>query len=158
MLIKSFYVVFLGIVVAMFVGVGIAAFYPAPKAPECDNTVRFTPANDEAGKTLIETQKQCDEANKQYQNQFKHYSRNVSIIALLAALVILAASLMFAHRLAVLADGLLLGGILTLLYSIIRSFMSGDDRVRFASVAIALIVAVILGYFKFLRGEQPKHT
>jgi hypothetical protein len=58
------------------------------------------------------------------------------------------------------ADGILLGGVFTAAYSIIRGLMSEDSRFRFLIVAVGLAIALILGYLKFIRPkenkEQPK--
>ena len=97
-----------------------------------------------------------DEKVKVYEDEMKFYNRNVSIIALISAIVILMLSLTFSRKLMVVADGLLLGGVITLLYSVARVFGSGDDKLRFLIVTISLGVALILGYFKFIKESSVK--
>jgi hypothetical protein len=51
----------------------------------------------------------------------------------------------------VIADGLLLGGVFTLLYSIARSFGGEDPRYTFMVTSAGLIVTMLVGYVKFIR-------
>jgi len=60
-------------------------------------------------------------------------------------------SLTVLHKIEILTDGFLLGGLLTLLYAIVRGFGSDDNKFRFLMVTVGLIVALILGYIKFIR-------
>ncbi len=88
---------------------------------------------------------------KTYFQASQLYNRNVSIISVTAAVIILVASLTLFKRILLIADGLLLGGVLTLIYSIIRGFGTEDNMFRFIVVLIGLITALILGYIKFIR-------
>ena len=80
------------------------------------------------------------------------------IIALVAAIVLLAGSLAL-ERLPnkVLVNGVLLGGLFTLLYSVIRGFASEDSKMTFIAVSIGLAIAIYLGYHRFsLRAEARR--
>ncbi len=55
---------------------------------------------------------------------------------------------------AIISDGLLLGGVFTLGYSIILSFADDDDKFRFFVVIVGLVVTVVLGYLKFIRDQE----
>ena len=158
MLIKYVYIVFVGILLAAFVGVGIAAFYKGPKAPEYPSEISYPtierpgqPIDATAEAKRVELQKEHDAKFKVFQTENEIYQRNVSIIALIAAVVMLVVSLTLVKQILVIADGLLLGGVLTLAYSVIRGFGSNDDMVRFLVVSASLLVALILGYIKFVR-------
>lgn len=150
------YTFFVGILVAVFVGVGIAAFYPEPKEPEYPAMLKVYNAPIESGKAsttsaeLLVEQKKYDNEMKAFQNEFSIYNRNVSIIALISAIILLTISITFFKNLLVIADGLLLGGVITLLYSVARIFGSGDDKLRFLVVSVGLAFALILGYKKFI--------
>ncbi len=156
MLIKYVYIVFVGILLAAFVGVGIAAFYKGPKAPEYPvelqypESVKFgveaTPSAER-----LELQRDQDLKFKEFQKNNEIYNRNVSIIALVAAVIMLVLSLTLFKAILVIADGLLLGGVITLGYSVVRGFGSNDDMVRFMVVSASLIVALVLGYIKFVK-------
>ncbi|KXK08915.1 MAG: hypothetical protein UZ21_OP11001000474 [Microgenomates bacterium OLB22] len=154
--IEIIYTFFVGVLVAVFVGVGIAAFYEEPKAPEYPATLKVytapvegnTPSS--ASAKLVAEQQKYDAKMKIFEKQINLYNRNVSIIALIAAIILSSISITFFKNLRVIADGLLLGGVITLLYSVVRIFGSGDDKVRFVVVSIGLVVALALGYKKFI--------
>lgn len=158
MLIKYVYIVFVGILLAAFVGVGIAAFYKGPQAPEYPSEISYPtierpnqPIDATAEAQRIKLQQKHDSEFKVFQKDNEIYQRNVSIIALIAAVLMMVISLTLVKQIMVIADGLLLGGVLTLGYSVIRGFGSNDDMVRFLVVSASLIVALTLGYIKFVR-------
>ena len=152
MILKYIYTLFLGILLATFVGVGIAAFYPEPKYPEYPIAQRIYPVEPDKDSTesaqVKKEQLEYEKISKDYQELSEEYSRNASIIALTAAIIILIISLTLVKNLVYIADGVLLGGVLTLLYSIVRGFGSHDNMFRFLVVAIGLFIAFILGYIK----------
>lgn len=161
MLLRYVYIVFLGIILAVFVGVGIAAFYIAPKYPEYPSKLqRPYPPDPQKDATLSaefqKEQEKYDATYKDFQKKNELYSKNVSIIALVFAVIFLIFSLLFANKLLLIADGMLLGGVLTLLYSIVRGFESGDEKFRFVVVSIGLVIALILGYLKFIKTSLAK--
>jgi hypothetical protein len=156
MVLKLIYTLFLGLLIALFVGLGIDAFYPGPKAPEYPTSLE-TAKPVECG---LETYEQkairldFDQKQKEYTEQSKTYNRYVSIISLSSAILILIASLTLLAKIKMIADGILLGGTFTTAYSIIRGLMSEDSRFRFAIVAVGLIIALVLGYLKFIRPKE----
>ncbi len=164
MMIRLIYTVFLGLLLALFVGMGIAAFYPAPKAPEYTTLLSEPKVAPVTGTTVSEQEsaeqkiarQDYDKQQKEFQEKSKTYNRNVSVIALGFAIIMLIVSLVAMQSIDVIADGILLGGVFNLLYSIIRGFMTDDTRYQFTIVTIGLITAFVLGYFKFIR-PQPKH-
>lgn len=146
------YTFFLGLMLALFVGLGISTFYPSPKAPEYPITLE-TKAID-----TPEQRQKDEEFSKQmreYDSDMQTYNRNVSIISLVSAVVLLAISLAFERRNAVVANGVLLGGLFTLLYSVGRGFVSRDSKITFVVVAIGLATALYLGYRRFARTNEP---
>ena len=150
-MLKTAYSFFIGILLAIFVGFGISAFYTQPKAPEFPNQVT-------GGKELTEQERQAEQQfnveQKEWDKKMKPYNRNVSIMTLIAATILVTISLLFDRKIKVLSDGLMLGGIFTLLYSIGRSFAAQDSKYTFLTVSIGLAVAVLLGYFRFIRPEN----
>ncbi len=163
MLIKYVYIVFVGILLAAFVGVGIDAFYKGPEAPEYPTELQYAeisrPGEPVDATVAAERQKlqmKNDEAFKEFRKLDEVYQRNVSIISLIGAVIILVISLTLVKQIMVLADGLLLGGVLTLGYSVIRGFGSNDDMVRFMVVSASLLIALILGYIKFVKPSLKK--
>lgn len=161
MVLRIVYIFFIGVLLATFVGVGIAAFYPGPKAPEPPVSVKYAPPcesfKDEAASQKIRSeQEEFEKTMKAYQTQFERYNRDVSIVSLLAAILILVVSLTLFKKILLIADGLLLGGVLTLVYSIIRGFGSGDNMFRFVVVSAGMIIALFLGYIKFIGPVEAK--
>ena len=162
MVLKVVYTIFIGLLLAIFVGVGIDAFYQGPTPPETPLLLELyklptEPTSDTTISTqLEEEQKAFDEASKIFMEKFQKYNRNVSIISLIAAILILIISLTLFRKILIIADGLLLGGVITLLYSVARVFGSGDDKFRFVVVAVGLVVSLILGYLKFIEPSKNK--
>jgi hypothetical protein len=66
-------------------------------------------------------------------------------------------SLLFEKRNRVLANGVMLGSLFTLIYSIFRGFMSGDTTLTFITVTIGLGIVLFLGYRRFFqpRAQTP---
>ena len=62
----------------------------------------------------------------------------------------MAVSLIRADRLSVISNGLLLGGVLTMLYGTGWTLASGDSRARFWVMAVALLITLLLGYVRFV--------
>ncbi len=156
MLIKLIYTLFLGLLLAAFVGMGIAAFYSKPKAPEYPAGLKSEPVPTVQTTVSPEDKhvlEQFDQQQKDYITHSQLYNRNVSILALGAAIVFLAVSLSLFQRLKEISDGILLGGVFTLLYSIGRGFASADTKYSFILVTIGLIVGFVLGYLKFIKHE-----
>jgi hypothetical protein len=144
----------------MFVGVGISAFYEAPKRPETPALIKYCPIekiNDEnTYGEFRRVQDAFDQEEKAYESFSKIYNRNVSIIALSFAVAILIISFATLKRLYLISDGLLLGGVLTLVYSIVCGFNSQDNMFRFFVVAVGLAISLVLGYIKFIKTKQKR--
>ena len=160
--IKIIYTFFIGVLLAIFVGVGIAAFYPEPKQPERPMLLKLykLPTDPSADPAILaqiqEAQEQYDVVMETYTEQLNHYNRDVSIISLVSAILILILSLTLTRKLLVVADGLLLGGVITLLYSVVRVFGSGDDKLRFGIVTVGLAISLLLGYLEFTKKSKNK--
>lgn len=157
-MLKVAYAFFIGILLAIFVGVGINAFYPEPTAPEYPRSLEQK-SGSELSYEDRQAQNKFDDDQKAYMESLKPYNRNVSIITLIAATVFVTVSLVFEKRIKVIADGVMMGGIFTLIYSLGRSFGAQDSRYTFVVVTIGLIIAIGLGYMRFLReSKSPKKT
>lgn len=144
----------MGVLFATLVGVGIAAFYPQPKPPEEPSALKI-PREGGLNKPVFEElkkeQEEYDSAERVFVNKLQVYNRNVSIIAIIASICTLVVSLTFFKKILLIADGLLLGGVLTVLYSIIRGFGSGNNKFQFIIVLIGFILSLTLGYIKFIK-------
>lgn len=158
MALKFIYTFFIGLLFATLVGVGISAFYEGPKSPDYPARLSVAQKNltDVESKQLIAEQEKFDKQQKEFQTKNEVYNRNVSVIAIIASIITLIVSLTLFKKIFVIADGLLLGGVLTILYGIIRGFGSGDDKFRFIIVLIGFIASLTLGYIKFIKPQVKK--
>lgn len=136
------YSFFLGLAVATFVGIGMATFYPRPKAdyghlPETkglEESAEYQ-AKMDAHAELLDT-----------------WSLNTSIVLLVIATAIVVAALFLGDRLIVLSNGLLLGGLFTFVYAVGNSFTNSQNVLRFSVITVALVVTVAVGWLKFRQG------
>ena len=149
-ILKIIYTFFLGLLLALFVGLGISTFYIAPTAPEYTySTSSDKPQTDPAYRTY-------NEQSKRYEEDKITYNRNVSMIALASAVMLLIISFGLEKRNKIIANGVLLGGLFTLLYSIGRGFASQDSKYTFIVVSIGLAIVLYLGYRRFSDHPEKK--
>jgi hypothetical protein len=154
---KYLYIIFIGILFAVLVGVGIAAFYPEPKYPEypieLNTTVPQKEGSTESAK--METKRvDYEKKSRAFQKVNEDYNRNVSIIAMTFAVLFVLLGLLFARSVPIFPDGLLLGSVGTLVYSIVRGFGAHDDMYRFFIVAVSLFISLVIGYVKFIKPQS----
>lgn len=163
MILKFIYTLFIGILLVLFVGFGIAAFYEAPKYPEAPVSLRYpkpitdASVNSTESAEITKLQIEQEKKEKDFRKIEEVYNRNVSVIGLISAVVYLVLSLMLLKNLLLISDGLLLGGVFTLLYSIVRGFASNDNKFQFVAVTVGLIIALILGYIKFIKNTSKNN-
>jgi hypothetical protein len=101
-------------------------------------------------------QKQLDDQQKEFQKKVDKQGTTVALISLLIAVVITSASLLYSGRLAVIAEGLLLGGVFTLIYSI-GSAIAHAQKIIVLTVGIGLVVTIVIGYMKFVKPATAGH-
>lgn len=129
------YSFFLGLAVVGFVWIGLDTFYPNPEYPTEAHS-QPTPAQEAAVQA--------------YQQAYESWSLITSIVLLVVATVILVVGLALGERFVVLANGLLLGGLFTMVYAVGRS-IGTDSVLRFVVISVALLVTIGVGWFKFAR-------
>jgi len=157
------YTLFLALLIALFFGLGVSAFYTAPKAPEFP-AVLSTPAAvkditvSQTGQSQaqIDAQTKYDQEQKDYTTKSNTYNRNVSVITLGLAVLALVLSLSSLNSIYVISNGLLLGGVFTLIYSIVRGFLTADTQYRFLIVTVGLLITLALGYIKFIKPQKEE--
>jgi hypothetical protein len=154
---------FLGLMVLAFIGVGVNTFYPSPESghePERQAIQSEMDAINASGeKTLDATQtakmRQLEAKQSTLQQQIdkemRPWARTTSIILVIFATLVMMVSLVRSEQLRVLSNGLLLGGLFTMLYGIGWVIFSGESTARFVVMAFALLVSLGLGYLKFVR-------
>lgn len=162
MVLRVIYSIFIGVLFATFVGVGIAAFYPEERPPEYFGAAKIiapgqTPSATESAE-MQRKEEEFQKLNKAFQERSRTYNRNVSILALVSAVGIVVVSLAFVRQFQLISDGLLLGGLVTLIYSIVRGFGAQDTIFRFIVVTIGLLLSLVVGYIKFSSPAQNHVT
>ncbi|MBG6182674.1 putative membrane protein [Arthrobacter sp. CAN_A214] len=154
------YTLFLGVTIALFFGFGIQTFYPSPDFPRSTEAVQHVPEG-ASDQELLEQQKADEAAYRDHEQKSEVYNRNVSTISLVAAVALLGTSMLLGKRNRVITNGIMLGGLFTLLYSFGRGMASGDTTMTFVAVTVGLAVVLFLGTRRFLPataadpGEKP---
>ena len=153
---------FLGLMVVAFIGVVVNTFYPAPSDRY---QAQLQPLYDQqnvlqaGGKTLTpseqvqmaQVQTQINQIQAKQRVEEQSWSLNTSVILVIFATLVMGVSLIRAEQLRVLSNGLLLGGLFTMIYGIGWTIASGTSNMRFFVVLFALAVTIGLGYLKFVR-------
>lgn len=154
-ILKIVYTFFVGLLLAIFVGVGINTFYAGPKAPEFPIELNTYGKEQELTPEEVTVQKDWDQTMEQHNKDMKPYNRNVSMLTLGAAVILLVTSMVYEKKIKIIADGVMLGGLFTLLYSLGRGFASENSRYVFVVVTIGLAIVLYLGYHRFVREYEP---
>lgn len=149
-MIKVLYKLFLALMITLFIGFGIAVFYPSPKAPD------YPTALEKASSDQLTTEQKQIESDynikqDKFQEDLSRYNRNVSAIIIGISILLLILSLTILLKVDLIGEGSLLSGLFTLLYGLGRGLATNDSKFQFLVVTIGLIVALILGYIKFIR-------
>lgn len=160
---------FLGLMVLALIGVGIITFYPNPSdavqkqvQPIYDrmSLIQGKGGTQTASETaqIAALQKQINDLNARSQTASENWAQTTSIVMVLFATLVMGISLIRADQLRVLSNGLLLGGLFTMIYGAGMTVFSGTSYLRFFVVLFALMVAIALGYAKFVWLRQGAGT
>ena len=79
------------------------------------------------------------------------WARSTSLILIAFATLAMAVAVLRADQLSVLSNGLLLGGVFTMLYGVGLILATGTSMARFIAIALALVVTLGIGYLRFVR-------
>ena len=154
-MLKTLYVIAIGVLFAAVVGLGIQAFYPQPKYPEYPSELKY-PTSGEFTAEQKAAQKAYDDQSQAFQKKMDNYNRDVSLAIIVIALIVLAVSILGLGTIPVIGDGVTLGGVFTLLYGLGRALAGGDEKIRFIAVTFGLVVLVFLAYWKFIKPDKQK--
>lgn len=161
-MLKVLYIIAIGLLFAAVVGFGIAAFYKAPTPPEMPvELTKFSSTPTPADTSDPAIQKAQDDFNlvqSDFSKRSNDYQRNLSISYLVAAVLIIAISVVGLGTVDIIGDGITLGGVFLLFVGIANSFGANGDIFRFIASAVGLVVVVFLTYWKFLRGQSVTVT
>lgn len=158
---RTIFSVFLGLMLMAFVGVGIYTFYPPP---ERDDTRRHELT---ARESQVRQLRPSDELTADEREQlgaiererlaldaaqaeaWKPWGRRTSMIVIAFATLVMAVSLVRVDP--VISNGLLLGGVFTMLYGVGWIAATDTSITRFLVITAALAITLGLGYLRFVR-------
>jgi hypothetical protein len=142
------FTIFVGAILALFIGFGIHTFYPPPASPDLGGLeLKQNPTNEEVARIAA--------AQKAHQAAIEAYSRRVSVVSMGASVLLLRGSLLLGQRNQVMANGSLLGGLFTLVYGVGRGFASRDTTTLFIALTVALAIVLFLGFRRFHHPHEP---
>ena len=161
--------IFLGLMVMAFIGVGVYTFYPPPD-PVCqeelqelyrqqEDVQRFkdpTALTDAERDRLTEVLAKIRTVEDRLAAQREVWGRNTSIILIAFATLTMAISLIRSEQLPVISNGLLLGGVFTMIYGVGWIVATGTSYARFFVMTAALAITLVLGYIRFVWRRQLK--
>ena len=163
---------FLGLLLVVVIGVGVWTFYPGPDREDEPRQKQIQQLyreqerfNMKQGSESMDTTEQAefdritgqiDKLNEDIQKDRSRWAVNTSIILLAFATILMAVSLFLPEHMRVFSNGILLGGLFSVLYGTGWSFAGGNSKARFYVVLAALLLSVIFGYLRFIRGRQAK--
>jgi len=153
-ILKLIYTFFLGLLLAIFIGIGTNTFYESPSMPTYP--IELNSYGEKMSDEQLALQRDYDKKMDTYNNEnITIYNRNVSIITLSAATILLALSLLLEKKkMKIITDGVMLGGLFTLLYSLGRGFSAQDNSYSFIAATVGLIIVLYLGYHRFVRKQK----
>jgi hypothetical protein len=161
--------IFLGLMVTAFIGIGVYTFYPMPepgfqkkieslnRQQEQIRSFKAETALTADERARLQTiQSEIDRTQDQLNAAMEVWGRNTSIILIACATLTMVLSLIRREELPVISNGLLLGGVFTMIYSVGIIIATGASMARFAVMTVALIITLALGYLRFVRGRKAK--
>lgn len=161
--------IFLGLMVMAFIGVGVYTFYPPPDPVgqeelqelyrQQEDVQRFkdpTALTDAERDRLSEVQTKIRTVEDRLAAQREVWGRNTSIILIAFATLTMAISLIRSEQLPVISNGLLLGGVFTMIYGVGWIVATGTSYARFFVMTAALAITLVLGYIRFVWRRQLK--
>jgi hypothetical protein len=153
-----------------FAGIGVYTFHPPPT--QYDGQIRNLTLDEEgirgsktSNELTTEDRDQLDEIRRQRrelsylaEEARKPWCLSTSIILIIFSTLTLVVSLVRADQLQVISNGLLLGGVFSMLYGVGWIAFTGTSILRFLVMTVALMIAVGLGYVRFVRRGRVSPT
>ncbi|MCB0916630.1 MAG: hypothetical protein KDC23_13160 [Actinobacteria bacterium] len=171
-ILMAIYAVFLGGVITAFTAVGLFTFYPTPDTAEtqitqldqreaaiysdCKDAACELTAAQRTEIRAIELQR--EELWQAQESEQQAWNRTSGLIMIGIATLLLALSLIRWDRAIVISNGLLLGGLFTMVFGIGLTLAGGEGVSRFIVLTIALVITVVLGYLRFARRPATPGT
>ncbi len=140
----------IAIVATILVVMASRAIFPSPKYPECRSELAVVaPVKDDKPAPPSAEEEECQRQEKEYQAGEERAAKNQFFILLTGsvALIIVGG---FLYTVPVVSSGILWGGVVSLLFSLISSFREGiEDYFRLLAALVAFIILVMLAYRMF---------
>jgi hypothetical protein len=162
---------FLGLMVTSFIGVGVYTFYPPADRPFRDQIVNLehkqqeihllrpaTELSDAERARIQQLQQEISSLRDQSRIASERWVLRTSIILIAFATLVMAVSLLKAVQLPVISNGLLLGGVFTMIYGVCWIVATDTSRLRFFVMTVALAITLGLGYIRFVRQRDAAPT
>ena len=160
---RTIFSFFLGLMLAAFVGVGVYTFHSPPE--QFDSQIRDLAHSEQevrnsrpSNELTTADRDQIQEINRQRSELIdaaaevrKPWGLSTSVILIVFSTLALAVSLVRADQLPVISNGLLLGGVFTMLYGVGWIATTGTSITRFLVMTVALVITLGLGYVRFVR-------
>jgi hypothetical protein len=160
---RTIFSFFLGLMLTAFVGVGVYTFHGPPEQFEDqirdlnrrEQSIRNLTPEDE----LTTADRQQIEEIRSERNRLTDaaaealvpWGRSTSIVLVVFATLVMALSLIRSDQLPVISNGLLLGGVFTMLYGVGWIIATDSSVARFLVMTMALAITLTLGYVRFVR-------
>jgi uncharacterized protein HemX len=170
---QAIFTVFLGLMITAVVGVGVYTFHPNPAADTQEQVQalyqereRLQGCTSVQGCTALEELTEAERAEldaidvqvlelqEAADAQREAWSQSTSVILIVIATALMAVALLLGDSVTVLSNGILLGGLFTMLYGVGWGLASGNSLTRFLVLVAALAVSLGLGYLKFVRPRK----
>ena len=159
---RTIFSFFLGLMLTVFVGIGVYTFHPPPK--QFDSQIRDLEHSEQAirssgpsGELSAEDRDQLQEISRQRSDLVdaaaearEPWGVSTSIILIVFSTAALAVSLVRIDQLSVISNGLLLGGVFSMLYGVGWIVATDTSIARFLVMTVALVITVGLGYVRFV--------
>jgi hypothetical protein len=160
---RTIFSFFLGLMLTTFIGVGVYTFHPPPDQygdqitdlNRREEAIRHSRSDAELSPS---DRDQIQEINSQRNALLdadvqlrRAWGRSTSIVLIVCATLAMAVSLVRAAQLPVISNGLLLGGVFTMLYGVGWIVATDTSIVRFAVMTVAFAITLALGYVRFVR-------
>lgn len=170
---QAIFAVFLGLMITAFVGVGVYTFYPNPADEtrdqvstlyerqatilQCESKVTGCRSESELSASeraeLRDINNQINVLERTSRSGEQAWAQRTSVILVVLATLLMAISLMLGQSVSVISNGVLLGGLFTMLYAVGWGLASGNSVGRFLVLSAALAISLTLGYLRFVRGR-----
>jgi len=164
---RTIFSFFLGLMLAAFVGVGVYTFHSPPE--QFDSQIRDLDRRQQAIRDsrppneleasdrdqIREINRQRNDLTDAAEKARKPWTRSTSIILMVFATLTMIVSLVRAGQLPVISNGLLLGGVFTMLYGVGWIVVSETSITRFLVMTAGLLTTLGLGYLRFVRRSAP---